>query len=154
MIYLANELRNYLIEVDIVRHPKVAGSQPTCYVDPREGAPWGLDFKDGDVQRSDTSVTLLSDGGVTPDPMDLGVLDTSVIQFVIRSDSSLKANFVTRQLVEVLGEQQGYELGHMHVERSGVMSMPSMVRIDADDFEGHVWSMTVGFTVMTHRYLG
>jgi hypothetical protein len=106
---LLTELREHLVEHELVRRAGEAGAAPECYRHQLHGTP--------EPAAPDTTVVELISGPVIPGkPDEDRFLEQRIVRIKVRSTDSLAAELLQRRIRNLIAEKRGVFFGQLRIE--------------------------------------
>jgi hypothetical protein len=113
-LILIEQLQAFLIAQGAVRAPGTTGSVPTCWLDPRDGAPQpGVDK----LAAETVTVTLKPTGG-TPPPWFEEAVERRTVDIIVRAAKSPQGELTHRVIRGLLSGKRLFMMGALLVQES------------------------------------
>lgn len=110
-LIVIEQMRAYLIAQGLVRAWEAEGAAPPCILNPRDGAP-------EPVAPDLSTVTLVQTLHVPVDTLEQRYLAEPVVDVIVRSTTSPRAELLQRSIRGVLADKRLFTMGSLLVERS------------------------------------
>lgn len=127
-LYLANEIRNYLLDEDIARSPEDVelAPLPPCFVEAEEGCPAPDDVAESHGEEVSAVINLVYQGG-EPTLYYEGFREVRVIGVEVRAVDSKTAIDLCQQIAESLDDKVHATLGNLLVSNCRMIEQPTRV---------------------------
>lgn len=127
-LYLANEIRNFLVDEEVARSPEEVESAPLppCFVEAEEGCPAPDDVAASHEEEVPAVINLVYQGG-EPTLYYEGFREVRIISVEVRAIDTKTAIDLCQQIAEVLDDKVHAELGNLLVSNCRMIEQPTRV---------------------------
>lgn len=128
MLFLANEIRNYLIEEDLVRSPEALDEEPLapCFVEYEEGCPAADDLAE-ETGVEVPAVVNITYQGSEPTNYYEGFREVRIVSLEVRATKSRDALELAEEITQALDDKVHEELGNLLVSNCRMVEAPNRI---------------------------
>lgn len=132
---LLDELRTYLVSQGLVRLPRVTGSVPPMWLEPRGGVPAPGESPSGNPTEigTDAVIGAYENGGIPPGPYN-SFQRQDIVQFWVRVKSAPYAKDFERSLRLLLNDKRAWQMAGEQVIESELHVAMQLLTSDAQAF--------------------